>query len=130
MILFDTTMLIDLEREYRRQVAGPAASITASMTNEQPAVSAVTAGEFAEGFDLISMDFFQEMMSAYTVIDIDTAIAWRYGMLSKNGRKQGDRIGSNDLWIAATAIEWNIPLLTRNLRHFSRIPELELKTYR
>ena len=65
MILFDTTVLIDLEREYRRQAAGPAASITASITNEQPAVSAVTAGEFAEGFDLISMDFFQEMMSAY-----------------------------------------------------------------
>ena len=53
MILFDTTVLIDLEREYRRQVAGPATSITAFMTNEQPAVSAVTAGEFAEGFDLI-----------------------------------------------------------------------------
>jgi len=36
------------------------------------------------------------------------------------------QIGQNDLWIAATARTHNRPLVTRNIRHFHAIRELEL----
>lgn len=36
-------------------------------------------------------------------------------------------IGQNDLWIAATAMALNKPLLTRNLRHFGAIDGLRLE---
>lgn len=129
MILFDTTVLIDLEREFRRHIEGPATLVLTKMPEEQPAVSVITAGEFAEGFAARTFDFFVDRLRMYTVIDIDAAIAWRYGVLSRTGRERGDRIGDNDLWIAATAIEKHLPLLTRNVRHFSRIADLEIKTY-
>ena len=36
-------------------------------------------------------------------------------------------IGQNDLWIAAASIAFNKPLITRNLRHFDRIPDLRVE---
>ncbi len=33
-------------------------------------------------------------------------------------------IGQNDLWIAAVALKYNFPLLSRNRRHFDLIPGL------
>ena len=35
-----------------------------------------------------------------------------------------ERIGQNDLWIAAAAVQSGLPLLTRNRRHFGRIEGL------
>lgn len=35
-------------------------------------------------------------------------------------------IGQNDLWIAAVAVQTELPLLTRNRRHFDRIDGLSL----
>jgi predicted nucleic acid-binding protein len=63
------------------------------------------------------------------VIPIDERIAWRYARISRDGRARGHRIGDNDLWIAATALERGIPLLTRNIQHFSRIPGLIVENY-
>lgn len=34
------------------------------------------------------------------------------------------KIGQNDLWIAAVALTENKPLVTRNLRHFGAVPGL------
>ncbi len=36
-------------------------------------------------------------------------------------------IGQNDLWIAATSIAYRRPLVTRNLRHFGRMPHLQIE---
>lgn len=36
-------------------------------------------------------------------------------------------IGQNDLWIAATALAYDKPLVTRKRRHFDRIPGLRLE---
>jgi tRNA(fMet)-specific endonuclease VapC len=36
-------------------------------------------------------------------------------------------IGQNDLWIAAAAVSCNLPLVTRNERHFREIKNLKLE---
>jgi tRNA(fMet)-specific endonuclease VapC len=38
-------------------------------------------------------------------------------------------IGTNDLWIGCTARAANLPLVTRNTEHFSRIPGLQVVAY-
>lgn len=38
-------------------------------------------------------------------------------------------IGSNDLWIAATAVAHAMPIVTRNRAHFSRVPGVEVIAY-
>jgi tRNA(fMet)-specific endonuclease VapC len=51
-------------------------------------------------------------------------VAWTYGKLSRALRAGGGAIGANDTWIAATALSHSLPLVTRNARHFQRIPGL------
>lgn len=36
-------------------------------------------------------------------------------------------IGQNDLWIAAVAVAFALPLVTKNLRHFSHIEGLRIE---
>ena len=38
-------------------------------------------------------------------------------------------IDANDLWIAATALAFEMPVVTRNERHFARVPGLDVIGY-
>ena len=42
------------------------------------------------------------------------------------GHPLGQPIHGNDLWIAACAVYYEVPLLTANARHFAGLPGLEL----
>ena len=42
---------------------------------------------------------------------------------------RGTPLGDNGLWIAATALEIDTALVTRDRRRFDRIPNLRLLTY-
>lgn len=57
-------------------------------------------------------------------------MCWQYGELYRYLRRRGSLIGTNDLWIAATALVHGMPLVTRNVEHFERVPGLELVEYR
>ena len=41
----------------------------------------------------------------------------------------GLAIGGNDLWIAATAVAYGIPVVTRNTKHYKRVRGLEVEAY-
>jgi len=57
------------------------------------------------------------------VVDIDISIADRYGLLVRVLRKQGTPIPSNDIWIAAAALETGSRLITYDA-HFDSVPGL------
>ena len=42
------------------------------------------------------------------------------------GHPLGHRANANDLWIAACAVHYRLPLVTGNVRHFDGLPGLEL----
>jgi toxin FitB len=52
------------------------------------------------------------------IIPVDVAVAETWGELSAALRAQGRVIGAVDELIAATAIDRNLTLVTRNRRHF------------
>lgn len=52
---------------------------------------------------------------------IDSSIARRAALLAKTRN-----VALPDLLIAATALEWNLPFFTRNMKDFKNIPDLEL----
>jgi predicted nucleic acid-binding protein len=39
-------------------------------------------------------------------------------------------IGANDLWIAATGLAYRMPIVTRNVELYRRVPNLQVITYR
>lgn len=57
------------------------------------------------------------------IVNIDAAIADRYGILVTTLRKQGTPIPANDIWIAAATLETGSRLVTYDA-HFSCIPGL------
>jgi len=66
----------------------------------------------------------EALMSKLKVLRIDKDINTKYMLLlNKYGGRQGSIV---DYVIAATAWAKNLPLLTRNRKHFERIKEIEL----
>lgn len=129
-LILDTTFLIDLERELsKKDLKGPATSLLAENSSESCEISVITVGEFAEGFENSSYENFRYYLKPFRILPIDQEVAWIYGQITKKLRKTGNLIGANDLWIAATAIRNEKRLVTRNLKHFSKIKNLDVVGY-
>ena len=62
------------------------------------------------------------------VIPFETTLAERCARLRETLRQQGKRVSSRalDLIIAATAIEHELTLVTRNIEDYADIPDLKL----
>lgn len=64
-----------------------------------------------------------DLVGLCDLLPVTEGIARRYATLRHALTEMGRTIPSNDLWIAATAVEHGIPLLCRD-RHFFGIPGL------
>ena len=58
--------------------------------------------------------------------DINTCRLW--GQIRANRRKMGQPISPQDAWIAATACQYDIPLITHNPVDFKSVKDLEIIT--
>ena len=128
-MIFDTTFLIDLYREARHGQEGPAAAFLASHAEAPAHISIVTVGEFAEGFPPAEREICADILRHYASLDVTEPVAWKYAEISRRLRARGERIGDNDLWIAATALAHEYHLATRNVAHFRRIEHLQILSY-
>jgi tRNA(fMet)-specific endonuclease VapC len=94
------------------------------------AVSVVTLGEVHEGL-LGSADaprktgLLDALMVGLTTIEVRTWLVPRFAALRLFLRRTGQIIGDHDIWIAATALEYDLTLVSGD-RHFERIPDLKL----
>ncbi len=70
----------------------------------------------------------QGMLEAFELLDVTPIVARRCATLRETLRLQGKRVNqrSLDLLIAATALEYDLTLVTRNLRDYQDIPDLKL----
>jgi len=69
---------------------------------------------------------FRSFIQAAPVLSLTRAIARRYAVVRGTLQRQGQLVDQPDLFIAATALEHNLTMVTRNLRDFERIPDLAL----
>jgi tRNA(fMet)-specific endonuclease VapC len=68
------------------------------------------------------------LLSNLSVLPVDREIAKKYGEIRAYLESMGVTVGGNDLLIAATALRFDLTLLTRNLRDYERVPDLKLET--
>jgi tRNA(fMet)-specific endonuclease VapC len=61
-----------------------------------------------------------------TVLPVSRLVARRFARIRGTLRAQGALIPAPDLLIAATALTYDLTLVTRNRRHFDRITGLTL----
>lgn len=70
-----------------------------------------------------------ELIPAVQWLPVDRAVQLRAADLAAELDRRGEPIGNEDCWIAATAIEHRLTLVTRNLHHFERIPGLRVESW-
>lgn len=92
-------------------------------------VSLFTWMEFAEGYESERADSCRAFLSGFRLLVPDLAIAWQASRISRRLRQHGRTISDHDVWIAASALEHRIPLVTRNTRHFLRVGGLTVLDY-
>ena len=71
------------------------------------------------------MRLFNNFLSEYRILDIDSDISLIYGQVKSQLVKAGVNIPENDLWIASTAIKNDLTLVSFD-NHFRRIEGLKL----
>jgi len=67
----------------------------------------------------------EQFLNVVTVIEIDRETARKYGRVEASLRARRCVIPQNDMWIAASAIQHGIALLTRDT-HFDNVSALKL----
>ena len=94
----------------------------------EPVLAELLVGAYKSGSPE-ELDHIQWVRRYFNVLPASPAVFDRYARLRATLEKQGMRLDSFDLLIAATALEHNLILVTGNIKHFSRIPDLKLENW-
>lgn len=126
--LLDTNFLIGLWREPQQ---GPEVGFLQAHADSVYTLPWIAKGEFLAGAIMAGHDAtrVRQFLSPYPLILPDDATLDVYARVYATLRKARTAIGINDLWIAASAIEHELPLLTRNVKELSRVAELKVIDY-
>jgi tRNA(fMet)-specific endonuclease VapC len=95
------------------------------------AVSLMTYGELYQGAYYArdpdaALHGLRAFLRGKHLLPLNRAIIERFGVIRGDLRRYGLTVGDFDLLIAATALHHDLTLVTRNHRHFSRVPGLRL----
>ena len=135
MIHLDSSFLIDLLREIARERPGPALGLIESLdANEVMGVSVHVVCELRAGAELSRRalqenEALDQLLSGVLVVFPDDRFAPAYAKLLAATTRGGRRLAAMDLMIATAAILDTAPLVTRNLKDFSRVPGLRVLEY-
>ena len=102
--------------------------------SETIAISAVMLAELRYGAACsakpeVNHQVVDDFASGIVVLGLDDEIARLFGEFRAQLRRHGALIDDFDLLIAATAHRHRLPLITHNLDHFRRLPELQLEDW-
>ena len=111
----------------------PATAVLNRLPIRQVSLSVVTIGEVYDGAYGSSnpqarIDRFNRLLMLSRVLEVDEPIMRRFAEIRSFLRHRGTLIGDFDIVIAATALEYDLTVLTFNVRHLGRIPNLRLYT--
>lgn len=134
MIHLDTCFLVDFLRETARGEIGPAFKFLLEDTGRKAHVSIHVVCELYLGVERSSRTEpergrVREILDQLEIVYADESFAPTFGRLAAYLQKQGEMIGVMDLLIATAAICADAPLVTRNEKHFRRIPGLRILAY-
>lgn len=135
MIHFDTTFLIDLQRELARERLGPAFEFLEGLDDgEILRVSVFVVAELRLGAELgrrpdKAHTEIDDIVEGLLVSYPNDAFASRYARESAALKRSGSMVGQMDILIATAALLDEAPIVTRNVKDFSRVPGLRVLSY-
>ena len=133
-MFLDTTFCIDLMREYHRKTRGPATRKLTSLGTTPLYASLFVACELHAGARMAGepqreLRKVQWIMERLTLVLPDDTFAVAYGEVEALLRQNEQPIPTMDLLIGVTAKMHDLPILTRDPKHFERIPGLVVESY-
>lgn len=95
--------------------------------------SSITVGELVYGASLRSVRLLEQridaLLSTLPVVSFDEAAAYSYGVTRAALQQAGQILPDPDLRIAGIALAHDFTLVTGNMKHFRRVPGLELENW-
>lgn len=134
MIHLDTSFIVDLLREARKGLVGPARAKLEELVDTELRVSLHVMCELYAGVELSQWPDRERqavatLVAGWQIVEPKESLAPVYGRVLADLQSQGQKIATMDLLIAATALVDDAPLLTANSKHFSRVPRLTVLDY-
>ena len=129
-LILETTFLIDLERENNRGTPGPAMAFLELHEDARLYITFTIAGELAAGASLADRARWEAFLAPFHILSSNADVSWEYSRAYRYLQDNGLMIGGNDLWIAATGLAYRMPVVTRNVQHYRRVPGVLVADYR
>jgi len=123
MILLDSSILIEL---FRKKDKEKTLFYSLSQTYTDLCISSITHYEIGIGNRKSHVDYWNLLSESLKVIPFDKACSNSAVAIYLDLLKTNKMIDLADILIGATAITYNIPIATLNVKHFERIERLEL----
>lgn len=136
MRVFDTSFIIDLSN------SDPGAIKLANAIDEDASVAAISVISVQEYVLGIQMKYLndkellaaklqaaEKVLSAFMILPITQEIAMQSAKIQAVLTKSGKIIGINDIYIAATALANQAPVVTRNVSEFEHVEGLTVQRY-
>jgi len=114
-VSFDTSFLIDFQRERAQGDGGPAQRFLRSNESARLCLSVVALGEFAEGFADPEHDLVRLLRTTHELLVIDELVGLAYARIARRLRALGQLIGGNDLCDLCTSGSRRLRCVTRSL---------------
>lgn len=122
VVAVDTDLIVDFLRG-----RGDGAELVARLLTERRLrTTAITAYELRLGTDFLDRREGIMRLLLSRTLPLDTRSAVRAGAVYSVLRDRGEPIGYRDTLIAGTCLRFDVPLATRNDRHFGRVDNLVL----
>ena len=125
-MILDSNFLIHLERERRRKIKGPASEFLLTHAGSSLHITPTIAGEIACGDSMRDRESWAKFVGFFRCLEVTPEVSWHYSSTFRYLKENGLMIGQNDLWIAATALAYDHPVVTRNTSEFTRGPRLKV----
>ncbi len=137
--VLDTTVFIELERAMRDLPAAHAMTEVAQRLeaqleeDENVGIAAITASELLHGVHRATDQhrgrreaFVEGVLAAFPTLSFDLLVARVHARLWAGLASSGTEVGAHDRLVAATAMATGWRVGTANVRHFNRIPGLDM----
>lgn len=122
LVVADTDLIIDFLRG-----RGPGARLTRELLVERRLrLTAVTGFELRVGTDFLDRRMQIQQLFRSRTVALDLASALRAGEIAAVLNKAGSAIGFADCLQAGICLRHDLPLATRNRKHFDRVDGLRL----
>ena len=122
-LMIDSTILIDY---FRKTDKSNSRLVRHFKEYDRLYISSVTEFEVINGAKPAHLEFWNQMLPRFTILDFDSTAARQAAEIVGQLKTKRKSIDKPDLFIAATAVVHGLPLDTINKKHFVHIDSLDL----